>query len=190
MYFQPTPIGFRVAPGVIMTFATPSALRRPTRTAVRGFFRSGSGPGRTPELAGCTLLLLMVAACGGGAGGAPGNSPDAPAADEAQARSYPPNAVSRAEIDERGANAHTAMQFLRRVRPAWLRSRGSNSLTSAGAMYPVVYIDNIRRPGGLSALFQVPLSEVRRMEFIGPGDATTRWGTGHQSGVILIVTGR
>ncbi|MXY30423.1 MAG: hypothetical protein F4179_06180 [Gammaproteobacteria bacterium] len=156
---------------------------------LRGASRS-SGPGTTP-MAACGLLLTVLAtACGGGAGGAPGNSPDAPAADEAQVRSYPPNEVSRAEIDERGANAHTAMQFLRRVRPAWLRSRGSNSLTSAGAMYPVVYIDNIRRPGGLSALFQVPLSEVRRMEFIGPGDATTRWGTGHQSGVILIVTGR
>lgn len=139
----------------------------------------------------CGLLLTALAtACGGGAGSAPENSPDAPAADEAQVRSYPPNRISRAEIDERGANAHTAMQFLRRARPAWLRSRGSNSLTAAGAMYPVVYIDNIRRPGGLSALFQVPLSEVRQMEFIGPADATTRWGTGHQSGVILIATGR
>lgn len=137
------------------------------------------------------VLVLLVAACGGGAGSAPtGASPDSPAGEEAEVRSYPPNLVSRAEIDERGANAHNAMQFLRRLRPAWLRSRGSNSLTSAGAMYPVVYIDNIRRPGGLSALFQVPLSEVRRMEFIGPGDATTRWGTGHQSGVILIATGR
>ncbi len=142
-------------------------------------------------MAACGLLLTVLAtACGGGAGSAPENSPDAPAADEAQVRSYPPNRISRAEIDERGANAHTAMQFLRRARPAWLRSRGSNSLTAAGAMYPVVYIDNIRRPGGLSALFQVPLSEVRQMEFIGPADATTRWGTGHQSGVILIATGR
>jgi hypothetical protein len=43
---------------------------------------------------------------------------------------------------------------------------------------PSSTFDNIRRPGGLSALFQVPLSEVRQMEFIGPGDATTRWGTG------------
>lgn len=137
-----------------------------------------------------TLLMLALAACGGGSGSVPGNAPDGPAADEAQVRSYPPNEVSRTEIDERGANAHTVMQFLRRVRPAWLRSRGSNSFTAAGAMYPVVYIDNIRRQGGLSALFQVPLSEVRRMEFIGPGDATTRWGTGHQSGVILILTGR
>ena len=149
-----------------------------------------AGPNRVLEVACGAVLMLLMGGCGGGAGGAPGNTPDAPAAEETQARSYPPNQVARAEIDERGANAHTAMQFLRRVRPAWLRSRGSNSLTAAGAMYPVVYIDNIRRPGGLSALFQIPLSEVRRMEFIGPGDATTRWGTGHQSGVILIVTGR
>ena len=169
-----------------MNFPTSRQTQPSARSPGTAAFRFGPGPEAACVSAGCTVLVLLVAACGGGAG----SSPDAPAAEEAQARSYPPNEISRAEIDERGANAHTAMQFLRRVRPAWLRSRGSNSLTAAGAMYPVVYIDNIRRPGGLSALFQVPLSEIRRMEFIGPGDATTRWGTGHQSGVILITTGR
>ena len=173
-----------------MTFPTQSRPRHAATASARRDSRFVSGPRTTLSVASGSMLVLLIAACGGGTGSGPANSPDAPAADEAEVRSYPPNRISRAEIDERGANAHTAMQFLRRVRPAWLRSRGSNSLTSAGAMYPVVYIDNIRRPGGLSALFQVPLSEVRRMEFIGPGDATTRWGTGHQSGVILIVTGR
>lgn len=173
-----------------MIFATQSWPRRAATASARRDSRFVSGVRTALSAASSTALVLLIAACGGGAGSGPANSPDATAAGEAQVRSYSPNEVSRAEIDERGANAHTAMQFLRRVRPAWLRSRGSNSLTSAGAMYPVVYIDNIRRPGGLSALFQVPLSEVRRMEFIGPGDATTRWGTGHQSGVILIVTGR
>ena len=173
-----------------MTFPTSMQSRHFPGSPVGRASRFGSGPKAAHVPACRTVLVLLVAACGGGVGSAPGTSPDSPAGEEAEVRSYPPNQVSRAEIDERGANAHTAMQFLRRVRPAWLRSRGSNSLTAAGAMYPVVYIDNIRRPGGLSALFQVPLSEIRRMEFIGPGDATTRWGTGHQSGVILITTGR
>ena len=57
-------------------------------------------------------------------------------------------------------------------------------------MYPVVYVDNIRRPGGLSALYSIPSSMIQGMEFIGPADATTRWGTGHQAGVIRVVTGR
>ena len=174
-----------------MTLGTSFTPRSGAGGPARGSCRIVSGPGTTFPAASGTLLLLLLTACGGGAGSGPANSPDAPAgAEETQVRSYPPDEISRAEIDERGANAHTAMQFLRRFRPAWLRSRGSNSLTAAGAMYPVVYIDNIRRPGGLSALFQVPLSEVRQMEFIGPADATTRWGTGHQSGVILIATGR
>ncbi len=174
-----------------MTFPTSMQSRHFAGSPVCRASRFGSGPKAAHVPASRTLLALLVVACGGGAGSAPADTaPDSPAGEEAEVRSYPPNQVSRAEIDERGANAHTAMQFLRRVRPAWLRSRGSNSFTSAGAMYPVVYIDNIRRPGGLSALFQVPLSEIRRMEFIGPGDATTRWGTGHQSGVILIATGR
>ena len=175
-----------------MNFPTSRQTQPSARSPGTAAFRFGPGPEAACVSVGCTVLVLLVAACGGGAGSAPADiSPDSPEGEEAEEiRSYPPNEVSRAEIEARGANAHTAMQFLRRVRPGWLRSRGSNSLTAAGAMYPVVYIDNIRRPGGLSALFQVPLSEIRRMEFIGPGDATTRWGTGHQSGVILIVTGR
>ena len=136
--------------------------------------------------------MLLLAACGGGAGSGPANSPDAPADAEAEAetRSYPPNEISRDEILERGSNSSNAMQVIRRLRPAWLRARGSNSFTSAGAMYAVVYVDNIRRPGGLSALFNIPVGEIRTMEFISPANATTRWGTGHQSGVILVVTGR
>ena len=173
-----------------MTLPTLSRLRRAAPGSLRGVSRFVSSPGAALAAACHTLPVLLVAACGGGAGSAPANASDVPASDEAEVRSYPPNEISRAEIDARGTNAHNAMQFLRRVRPAWLRSRGSNSFTSAGAMYAVVYIDNIRRPGGLSALFQVPLSEIRGMQFIGPADATTRWGTGHQSGVILIATGR
>ncbi len=169
-----------------MTFSTRLRPRPAARCPGRGVFRFASAL-RTASAATCgTLLALLVAAaCGGGAGGAP----DAPAA-EADARFRSPDEILRAEIVERGANAHNAMQLLRRVRPTWLGTRGANSFTAPGASYPVVYVDNIRRPGGLSALFQIPLDEIRRMEFVGPADATTRWGTGHQAGVILVVTGR
>ena len=173
-----------------MTFPTSIRPRRAARSPIFGASRFVSGPKTAPAAACRTLLVLLAAACGGGAGSPPAVSPDSPADAEQEVRSYPPNEVSRAEIMERGANAHTAMQLIRRLRPAWLRSRGSNSFTAPGAMYPVVYVDNIRRPGGLSALFSIPSTEIRVMEFIGPADATTRWGTGHQAGVIRVMTGR
>ena len=173
-----------------MTFPTSIRPRRAARSPIFGASRFVSGPKTAPAAACRTLLVLLAAACGGGAGSPPAVSPDSPADAEQEVRSYPPNEISRDEIMERGTNSHTAMQLIRRLRPAWLRSRGSNSFTAPGAMYPVVYVDNIRRPGGLSALFSIPSTEIRVMEFIGPADATTRWGTGHQAGVIRVMTGR
>ena len=173
-----------------MTFLTSVRPRRAGRSSISASSRWVSTSKPTLAAARHTLLALLAAGCGGGATSAPAGSPDAPAGAEEQVRSYPPNEISRAEIDARGTNAHNAMQLIRRLRPAWLRSRGSNSFASPGAQYAVVYVDNIRRPGGLSALFGVPSTEIRMMEFIGPADATTRWGTGHQAGVIRVVTGR
>jgi hypothetical protein len=56
-------------------------------------------------------------------------------------------------------------------------------------MYPVVYIDEIRH-GGLGTLHGIPASEILSIQYFSTADATTRWGTGHPSGVINIETGR
>ena len=100
-----------------------------------------------------------------------------------------PDEISREEIDSRGRNDLTAMALIRRLRPTWLTTRGQTSFVDGGASYPVVYIDEIRH-GGLPTLHRIPASEILRMEFFNTADATTRWGTGHASGAINIVTGR
>lgn len=163
-----------------MTFPTQSRSRRPATASARRDSRFVSGPGTALSAASGTLLVLLIVACGGGAGGGPANSPDAPADAEAETRSYPRNRISREEIMERGDNASTAMEVVRRLRPGWLLARGAD---------PVVYVDNVRRPGGMDALFSVPVGQIRLLEFIGAADATTRWGTGHTGGVIQVVTG-
>lgn len=145
--------------------------------------------GRVANAACGVLLSLLVSGCGGGAAANPESATE-PASGESEFVSRRPNEVSREEIVARGTNAHHAMGLIQRLRPAWLRSRGSNSFTAPDAMYPVVYVDEMRREGGLRALLQVPTQEIQRMEFFGPSDATIRWGTGHQAGVIWIVTGR
>lgn len=158
-----------------------SFLRRPAaRSRARGPSRFASSPGTVPSAVAATFLVLLLAACGGGAGSAPANSPGAPEDAEAETRSYPRNRISRDEIMERGDNASTAMEVIRRLRPAWLLARGPD---------PVVYVDNVRRPGGVDALFSVPVGQIRVLEFIGAADATTRWGTGHTGGVIQVQTG-
>ena len=157
-----------------------SRPRCAAKASARRDSRLASDPRTLPTAALGTLLVLLFAACAGGAGSRPANSPDAPADAEAETRSYPRNRISRAEILERGDNASTAMEVVRRLRPGWLLARGAD---------PVVYVDNVRRPGGVDALFNIPIGQIRVLEFIGAADATTRWGTGHTGGVIQVVTG-
>jgi hypothetical protein len=46
------------------------------------------------------------------------------------------------------------------------------------------------RMGGVGALRQVRVHNIATMRFMTPSDATTRFGTGHAGGAILILTRR
>ena len=116
------------------------------------------------------------------------NPPPSPARDGVGERAFP-NEILREEILRRGITDPTAYDLIERLRPAWLLTRGQISFTNPGSAYPVVYIDAIRH-GGLMTLHQITSNQIQRLEFIGTADATTRWGTGHQAGVINVVTGR
>ena len=49
----------------------------------------------------------------------------------------------------------------------------------------MVYIAGVRE-GPLNTLRGIELSDVLRIEYINPLDATTRFGTGHSGGVISV----
>jgi hypothetical protein len=139
-----------------------------------------------PLLAGLAVALTTVACAGTGVPN-PFTEVQASVAPEDERGS--PDELRRPEILRRGSNDLTAMALIRRLRPAWLRARGQNSFSDRSAMYPVVYVDEIRH-GSLDSLHRIPSSEVSSMRYFSPADATTRWGTGHPSGVINVVTGR
>ena len=138
-------------------------------------------------------VAVSTAACGGAATSALNPLTDVPTTVGPDVgpdnRQWSPDEILRAEILSRGNNDHTAMGLIRRLRPSWLRTRGQKSFTDPSATYPVVYMDEIRH-GGLGTLNQIPSSEIQSMQFFSTADATTRWGTGHTSGVINVVTGR
>lgn len=75
-------------------------------------------------------------------------------------------------------NSLTAYEAVERLRPNFLRSRFYK---------PVVYVDNMRY-GGLSSLYYILATDVEEIRFISAVDATTRWGTGHGGGVVLVTT--
>lgn len=149
--------------------------------------RDASFPTHVRSGAGALGLAVAVSlgACGGST---PNPSGAAPSLTTDDAR-YLPDLINLDEIVRLGTTDPSAFALIRRLRPTWLLARGRTSFTIPGSAYPVVYVDDIRR-GGLMTLHQIAPNQIRRMEFIGRADATTRWGTGHLSGVINIVTGR
>jgi len=164
------------ARGTIVTIRLSSARRSGTSTVLAA-----------------TLLstALLAGACGGSPAGPPGPFAGAgtEGPDGSAAPSSSPDQIERSEILTRATTDLTAMDLIRRLRPGWLRARGRNTFGDPSSMYPVVYIDEIRH-GGIGTLNGIPSSEILRMEFFNTADATTRWGTGHPSGVINLETGR
>ena len=74
---------------------------------------------------------------------------------------------------------------VRRLRPAWLRPRGSTGTANQTSSLPV-YIDNVRS-GDITRLEAIPVELVSEVRFLEPRDATFRWGTGHTRGAIEVI---
>lgn len=85
------------------------------------------------------------------------------------------DAITAEEIA--AANVYNAYDAVTKLRPLFLQQRGSSP--------PVVYVDNVRY-GAPATLRDIPTTNVQRIEYIGANDATTRFGTGHSGGVIMV----
>lgn len=116
------------------------------------------------------LALLAAAACSATSSGGSGRSPSVLLADELQ------------EL-----NVENAYQAVERARPQWLNSRASPTPANPDGAEPVVYVDGIRA-GDLRELVRVRVANVVRIEFMRSSDATSRFGTNHQGGAILVTT--
>jgi hypothetical protein len=81
-----------------------------------------------------------------------------------------------------------AFEVVQSLRPSWLRERARSIGNPEGAEV-VVYLDGVRM-GGIGALRQVRVHSISTMQFMTASDATTRFGTGHAGGAILILTRR
>jgi outer membrane cobalamin receptor len=93
--------------------------------------------------------------------------------------------ISRAEIAK--TQAQTAYDAVQKLRPAFLRSRGATSLLLPAEQEPVVYLDD-RRMGGVSFLRDIPVADVFEIRYLSAAQAQLRWGSGHASGVIQVIS--
>jgi len=131
----------------------------------------------TPPLARRTavpLTLLVLLALGGCASTGSGSS-----------TSGSRNEISREQLAERPEA--TVFDVVRRIHPRWLRSRAAGTSVSLDDSDIAVYINDQREPGGLRILRSLRAADLERIEYFDSRRATTRWGTGHPAGAIVLV---
>ena len=92
--------------------------------------------------------------------------------------------VITAEELER-SNIGSAYHVIERLRPRFLRVRGPSSVTNAAADRVVVYVDNTRM-GYVDVLRDMQATDILEIRYLNAADATSRFGTGHTAGAILV----
>jgi outer membrane cobalamin receptor len=149
-----------------------------------------------------SVALVAATACGGKT--SPGSQAPAPStatsspptsrtaaptttASTASAKKSGPNLITYADIQKQ--DFRNAQEVVQRLRPQWLRGRGSVSLNDRNgeSTLPLVYIDGVKY-GTLETLNQIPVTQINELQYINASDATTRWGTGLPGGVILVTS--
>lgn len=82
----------------------------------------------------------------------------------------------------------SAYDAIRRYRPIWLRTeRGQDSFTSQGRRGLRIYQDGVFI-GGTPVLQNLQVREIEEIRFLDKRQATTRFGTDHAEGALLIMT--
>lgn len=85
------------------------------------------------------------------------------------------------------SNASNAYEAVERLRPAFLRTRGAQSIQNPEPPTPMIYLDGIRF-GPLQTLSSIPAIGILSIQYMNAVDATQRFGMGHEGGAILITT--
>lgn len=91
--------------------------------------------------------------------------------------------ISRSEIE--AAAVRTVFEVVYKLRPEWLRTRARSA--SQGVDPIRVYLDNAYQ-GPAATLRDMIVDDIREIRHLTASDATTRYGTGHTSGAILVFT--
>ncbi len=129
-------------------------------------------------------IALAVIGCGGGGSG---TAAQPATANRTRGTS---NVITESEI---GASTYqNALEIVQNLRPQMLipRAVGSDATGLSAASIPIIiYMDDVRL-GEPSSLSNIPASRVKEIRFMNARDATTRYGTGHSSGVIVVLTKR
>jgi ABC-type uncharacterized transport system auxiliary subunit len=95
------------------------------------------------------------------------------------------NLITADEIAK--SNATNAYEAVERLRPAFLRTRGSQSIQNQSPPTPMIYIDGMRY-GPLQTLSSVPAIGIVSIQYLNAIEATQRFGFGNEGGAIMVTT--
>lgn len=131
-----------------------------------------------------SVVMIAPACASSPAGGAEATQQSS----QASQRSRPRGSRDRITADELATiDVQNALDAVRRLRPNFLQTHGgATSSITQGSQDVVVYVDQTRM-GGPSALAQIPINDVKEIQYLNGTDATQRFGTGHGSGAIIVI---
>jgi hypothetical protein len=99
-----------------------------------------------------------------------------------------PNIIRRTELSAAQLDEMNAYQVVQQVRPRMLASQpptlGPTAVTGTSQVL-VVYLDAAKL-GAIDTMKEIRMSELQEIRYLSPSEATLRYGTGHESGVILL----
>ncbi len=120
-------------------------------------------------------LFLLSTACASGSTG------------EARVPRSDRSVLNSSEIAS--SSGTTAYDVISQLRPQFLRSRGISTIASPAPASAIVYVDDMAF-GGIESLRTIDAHSLLRVEYMNAADATTKFGTDHTSGAILVFTKR
>ena len=135
---------------------------------------------------GSALLATIGCASGGTAAPAATASTSAASAAPRLARGSA-NVIIESEIA--ASSARNALELIQQLRPTMFRGRNGATDEQPGGVEMGIYIDGTRA-SSRDMLTGVLSPTIREIRYINAADATTRFGTGHPLGAILVSTKR
>jgi hypothetical protein len=118
--------------------------------------------------------MLLASAC------ATGPSSGAPQEDR--------NVISLSEIQS--TEAEDAYQIIQQLRPRWfVRNRGVRTFSEGNLATLRVVVDNLP-PREIEFLHQLAREILQEIRFLDSREATFKYGTGHDAGIIEVTTKR
>lgn len=97
----------------------------------------------------------------------------------------PRNSSVITEQEIAAAHVSTAYDAVERLRPLYLRSRGTTSINTPGTEYASVYVDG-QRHGDLSSLRNILADQVREIRYYNGPEGAARFGLQNTGGVIEV----